>query len=58
MIWRYVNMGLVIFCLLLWAVAIFTGWISSVTFLGHVSMFALCAAFLGAWRSDVPTPDE
>lgn len=47
-------MALAIFCVLLWGAAILTGWISSVTFLGHISMFALVGAFLSAWRSDVP----
>lgn len=58
MTWRKVNMAGVIFCALLWPLATLTGWISSVTFLGHISMLALVGAFLSAWRSDVPIPDD
>lgn len=53
--WRTANMAGAVFCAILWVVATFTGWIHSVTFLGHISMLALVAAFISAWRSDVPT---
>lgn len=35
----------------LWALAIPTGWIHSVTFVSHVSMLALVYAALSAWQS-------
>lgn len=39
---------------ILWGLATWFGWVNSVAFVAHMSMLALVAAFISAWRSDVP----
>lgn len=49
--WKWIHFGLIIFFLGLWAVAALTGWVTSVTFVSHVSMLALVLAEIAAWQA-------
>ena len=56
--WRRFNGLLIPACVVLWIAAFHYGWLSSVTFIAHVSLFALALGAVSAWRADKPTPPE
>lgn len=56
--WRRFNGALIPLTALLWVLAFVMDWLASVTFVSHISMFALVLAAISAWRSDKPTPSE
>lgn len=58
---RAIHGGLVIFWILLWIVAAFTGWVKSVMFVSHLSLAALVLASAAAWqatRTEVKEDDK
>lgn len=56
--WKTINLWGAGFSAALWIVATLNGWINSVTFVSHISMLALVASFIAAWRADKPNPPE
>lgn len=49
--WKWIHFGLIFGFVGLWATAAVLGWLSSVTFVSHVSMVALVLAEISAWQA-------
>ena len=56
--WRNINAIGALLSTVLWGVATWTGWVSSVKFISHISMATMIFTFIAAWRADVPTEEE
>lgn len=52
--WRNFNLLRVIAYLILTPIALYFGWLASVTFVALLSIWALVESSIAAWRADVP----
>lgn len=49
--WRRFAMGNAVFCVILWVVAEWFGWVLDTSFISRISMYALILAVLSWWQS-------
>lgn len=56
--WRKLNAILTIVWLGMIPVAVFAGWVYSITFIGALQLYSIVSSHLSAWRSDVPNDDR
>jgi hypothetical protein len=56
--WRNFNLARVLVYIALTPVALYFGWLKSVTFVSLLSIWALVESAAATWRSDVPTEGE
>lgn len=55
MFWRRFNLLRVVAYVILTPIALYFGWLGSVTFVAILSIWALVESAIAAWRADVPT---
>lgn len=48
---KWIHSGFVILFIAIWIAAAIFGWLASVTFVSHMSMFALVYAAASAWQA-------
>lgn len=48
--WKWIHFVLAFAIIAVWILAVPTGWINSIMFLSHVSMFALLYAAVSSWQ--------